>query len=85
MGAARPLASGYALAATPVFIAALGLYMATLLPDVGTWDTAEFQAIGTSVGKLFSAALTGGMTVDKALAEAQSTTEREMKRAGYPK
>ncbi|WP_421552586.1 ABC transporter substrate-binding protein [Pseudomonas yamanorum] len=45
----------------------------------------EFQAIGTSVGKLFSAALTGGMTVDKALAEAQSTTEREMKRAGYPK
>jgi sorbitol/mannitol transport system substrate-binding protein len=45
----------------------------------------EFQAIGTSVGKLFSAALTGGMTIDKALAEAQSTTEREMKRAGYPK
>ncbi|MDQ0668813.1 sugar ABC transporter substrate-binding protein [Pseudomonas sp. W2I6] len=45
----------------------------------------EFQAIGTSVGKLFSAALTGGMAVDKALAEAQSTTEREMKRAGYPK
>ncbi|NIL17493.1 sugar ABC transporter substrate-binding protein [Pseudomonas sp. AN3A02] len=45
----------------------------------------EFQAIGTSVGKLFSAALTGGMTVDKALAEAQSTTMREMKRAGYPK
>ena len=45
----------------------------------------EFQAIGTSVGKLFSAALTGGMTVDQALAQAQSTTEREMKRAGYPK
>lgn len=45
----------------------------------------EFQAIGTSVGKLFSAALTGGMTVDQALRDAQSTTEREMKRAGYPK
>jgi sorbitol/mannitol transport system substrate-binding protein len=45
----------------------------------------EFQAIGTSVGKLFSAALTGGMTVDQALQQAQTTTEREMKRAGYPK
>jgi sorbitol/mannitol transport system substrate-binding protein len=45
----------------------------------------EFQAIGTSVGKLFSAALTGQMPVDQALAAAQSSTEREMKRAGYPK
>ncbi|WP_263262422.1 sugar ABC transporter substrate-binding protein [Pseudomonas sp. RIT-PI-S] len=45
----------------------------------------EFQAIGTSVGKLFSAALTGQMTVQQALAAAQSSTEREMKRAGYPK
>ncbi|KWS45737.1 ABC transporter substrate-binding protein [Pseudomonas syringae] len=45
----------------------------------------EFQSIGTSVGKLFSAALTGQMSVDQALASAQSTTEREMKRAGYPK
>ena len=45
----------------------------------------EFQAIGTSVGKLLSAALTGGMSVDQALQQAQSTTEREMKRAGYPK
>ena len=45
----------------------------------------EFQAIGTSVGKLFSAALTGGMSVDQALQQAQSSTEREMKRAGYPK
>jgi sorbitol/mannitol transport system substrate-binding protein len=45
----------------------------------------EFQAIGTSVGKLFSAALTGGMSVDQALLQAQSSTEREMKRAGYPK
>ncbi|MNR51387.1 hypothetical protein D3C85_1710560 [compost metagenome] len=45
----------------------------------------EFQAIGTSVGKLFSAALTGQMSVDQALAAAQTSTEREMKRAGYPK
>jgi len=46
---------------------------------------AEFQAIGTSVGKLFSAALTGQMSVEQALLSAQQTTVREMKRAGYPK
>jgi sorbitol/mannitol transport system substrate-binding protein len=45
----------------------------------------EFQAIGTSVGKLFSAALTGQMSVDQALTAAQTSTERDMKRAGYPK
>ncbi|PVZ19994.1 MULTISPECIES: sugar ABC transporter substrate-binding protein [unclassified Pseudomonas] len=45
----------------------------------------EFQAIGTAVGKIFSGALTGQMGVDQALAAAQSSTEREMKRAGYPK
>ncbi|MGE8416209.1 MAG: ABC transporter substrate-binding protein [Pseudomonas sp.] len=45
----------------------------------------EFQAIGTQVGKLFSAALIGQTTVDQALAAAQQSTEREMKRAGYPK
>ncbi|WP_462383532.1 ABC transporter substrate-binding protein [Pseudomonas sp. Marseille-QA0892] len=45
----------------------------------------EFQAIGTQVGKLFSAAVTGQMPVDQALTSAQSITEREMKRAGYPK
>ena len=45
----------------------------------------EFQSIGTSVGKLFSAALTGQTSVDQALAAAQASTEREMKRAGYPK
>ena len=43
------------------------------------------QAIGTQVGKLFSAALIGQTTVDQALAAAQQSTEREMKRAGYPK
>ena len=45
----------------------------------------EFQGIGTQVGKSFSAALIGQMTVDQALTAAQQTTEREMKRAGYPK
>ena len=45
----------------------------------------EFQAIGTSVGKQMSAALTGQMSVEQALANAQQSTEREMKRAGYPK
>nr|WP_244309114.1 sugar ABC transporter substrate-binding protein [Pseudomonas duriflava] len=45
----------------------------------------EFQAIGTSVGKLFAAALTGQMPVQQALQAAQQSTLREMKRAGYPK
>lgn len=45
----------------------------------------EFQGVGTQVGKLFSAALIGQTTVDQALAAAQQATEREMKRAGYPK
>ncbi|MFI8482127.1 ABC transporter substrate-binding protein [Pseudomonas sp. NPDC078700] len=45
----------------------------------------EFQAIGTQVGKLFAAALTGGMTVEQALQGAQTATERQMKRSGYLK
>ncbi|WP_122761066.1 ABC transporter substrate-binding protein [Pseudomonas viridiflava] len=45
----------------------------------------EFQAIGTSVGQQFSAALIGQSTVEKALENAQTATERDMKRAGYPK
>ncbi len=45
----------------------------------------EFQAIGTQVGKMFSAALTGQMPVEQMLAAAQQSTAREMKRAGYPK
>jgi hypothetical protein len=32
------------------FAFALALYVRTLLPDVGTWDTAEFQAIGPVLG-----------------------------------
>jgi sorbitol/mannitol transport system substrate-binding protein len=45
----------------------------------------EFQAIGTQVGQMIAAALTGQMTVDQALASAQRTTERTMQQAGYPK
>jgi len=45
----------------------------------------EFQAIGTSVGKLFSAALTGQMSVEQALSAAQIATVKDMTRAGYPK
>lgn len=45
----------------------------------------EFQAIGTSAGKLFAAALTGQTSVEQALDAAQKVTVREMKRAGYPK
>ncbi|MCM2290964.1 sugar ABC transporter substrate-binding protein [Allorhizobium sp. BGMRC 0089] len=45
----------------------------------------EFQAIGTAVGQQFSAALAGQESVDQALKTAQMLTEREMKKAGYPK
>lgn len=45
----------------------------------------EFQAIGTSVGKLFSAALTGQMSVEQALGAAQTATVKDMRRAGYLK
>lgn len=40
----------YAVAGAIVAIVALGLYVPTLLGDVGTWDTAEFQAIGPVLG-----------------------------------
>ncbi|HWT97016.1 MAG TPA: sugar ABC transporter substrate-binding protein [Terriglobales bacterium] len=45
----------------------------------------EFQAIGTQVGQLVAAALTGQSTVDQTLKSAQSSTERVMKKAGYIK
>ncbi|WP_027488911.1 ABC transporter substrate-binding protein [Allorhizobium undicola] len=45
----------------------------------------EFQGIGTAVGQQFSAALAGQVSVDQALKSAQQLTEREMKKAGYPK
>jgi sorbitol/mannitol transport system substrate-binding protein len=57
------------------------------VPYVGVQYAAipEFQGLGTSVGQQFSAALSGATTIDAALANAQSLTEREMKRAGYIK
>jgi sorbitol/mannitol transport system substrate-binding protein len=57
------------------------------VPYVGVQYAAipEFQGIGTAVGQQFAAALSGSMTVDAALAAAQSAAEREMTRAGYIK
>jgi len=43
----------------------------------------EFQSIGGTVGQLFAAVVAGQSSVDDALAQAQSATEREMRRAGY--
>ena len=56
-------------------------------PYVGVQFAAipEFQSIATQVGKLFSGALAGSMTVDQALNSAQKVTTREMKRARYYK
>jgi sorbitol/mannitol transport system substrate-binding protein len=56
-------------------------------PYVGVQFAAipEFQGIGTRVGQIFSGVLAGQTSVDDALAQAQSITEREMKRAGYIK
>ena len=45
-----PRAREYALAAVPVALVALALYAATLLPDVGLWDTAEMQTVGPVLG-----------------------------------
>jgi sorbitol/mannitol transport system substrate-binding protein len=57
------------------------------VPYVGVQFVAipEFQGIGTAVGQQFSATLAGTTTADQALANAQSLTEREMKKAGYIK
>ena len=43
----------------------------------------EFQSIGTQVGQSVAATLTGGMSVDQALAGSQSSTARTMRQAGY--
>jgi ABC-type glycerol-3-phosphate transport system substrate-binding protein len=43
----------------------------------------EFQALGTTVGQLVSAALTGQMTADAALNEAQKEVTATMQQAGY--
>ena len=55
------------------------------VPYVGVQFAAipEFQGIATDVGQDFSAALAGSMTVDAALAAAQSSSEAAMKKAGY--
>jgi hypothetical protein len=38
------------LAGLFVFFPALALYVRTMMPDVGTWDTAEFQTVGIVLG-----------------------------------
>ncbi len=43
----------------------------------------EFQAIGTTVGQLMAGALTGQMSVDAALKQAQSQVSAAMQQAGY--
>jgi sorbitol/mannitol transport system substrate-binding protein len=43
----------------------------------------EFQGLGTTIGQQFSATVSGGATVDQALAEAQSSALRIMRHAGY--
>jgi sorbitol/mannitol transport system substrate-binding protein len=45
----------------------------------------EFAGIATKTGELFSAALAGQMTVDDALAQAQTYTTDAMTKAGYIK
>jgi sorbitol/mannitol transport system substrate-binding protein len=57
------------------------------VPYVGVQFVAipEFAGIATDVGQDFSAALAGTMTVDAALAKAQTSTETAMKKAGYIK
>ncbi len=48
-------------------------------------DIPEFQAIGTQVGQSIAAALTNSTSVDRALQQAQQSTERFMKHTGYIK
>lgn len=57
------------------------------VPYVGVQFVAipEFQGLGTAVGQQFSAALAGTTSVEQALQNAQTLTEREMKRGGYIK
>lgn len=46
-------------------------------------DIPEFQAIGAQVGQTIPAALTDRISVDRALQQSQSATERFMKHTGY--
>ncbi|MBX5193666.1 sugar ABC transporter substrate-binding protein [Rhizobium sp. NZLR3b] len=52
---------------------------------IGFVGIPEFQAIGTTVGQNFTAALTGQLSVDQALDNSQKLAERAMKEAGYIK
>ncbi len=54
-------------------------------PYVGVQFAAipEFQGLGTSVGQQFSAALTGKVTVQQALENAQRIADRVMRKGGY--
>ncbi|MFK0166919.1 ABC transporter substrate-binding protein [Rhizobium sp. NPDC090279] len=45
----------------------------------------EYQGVGTAVGQLVSGAVSGNMTVEAALKQAQQVTDREMAKAGYQK
>ncbi len=57
------------------------------VPYVGIQYVAipEFQAMGTQVGQLVSAALAGQMTPDQALKQAQASVTSTMQQAGYLK
>jgi len=57
------------------------------VPYVGVQFVAipEFQNIATAVGQQFSAALSGTISIDDALSNAQALTMREMQKVGYPK
>ena len=43
----------------------------------------EFESIGTTVGQMIAAALTGQSTVDSALKQAQASVTSTMQQAGY--
>jgi len=57
------------------------------VPYVGVQYVAipQFQGIGNTAGQFISAALVGNSTVDEALAQAESVTERTVRRAGLLK
>lgn len=46
-------------------------------------DIPEFQAIGSQVGQTIAAALTDRISIDQALQQSQSATERFMRHTGY--
>ncbi len=46
-------------------------------------DIPQFQSIGTEIGQLVAATLTGSSTVDGALSKGQTATQRAIRQAGY--